>query len=192
MRKRTASPRRIKISRPNADFPDDLHALTTNLLRLIEQRLVSAPILYPPTVKDPLLSPVRDKLPLQSSSVTLRGDDTYLLQQNEQLLEAVQTLSQNMQSLVEKTEDSEQHIADLARVSHERWAKVVHECSLIRTELQKIFRKLNEEDILLSPKDNEITSFWHEGVVTEAQAQMRAFDRVNNKKIERYESLEQD
>ena len=169
-----------------------MYALTTNFSHLVEQRLVSAPILHPPIVKDPLLSPVRDKSPLQSSSVTLRGDDTCLLQQNKQFLEAVQTLSQNTQSLVEKTEECEQHITDLARVSHERWAKVVLECSLIRTELQEVFHKLNEEDILLSPKNNEITSFWQEGVVTEAQAQMRAFGRVNNEKMERYESLEQD
>lgn len=97
-----------------------MHALTTNISRLVEQRLVSAPILHPPTVKNPLLSPVRDKSPLQSSLVTLRGDNSYLLQQNKQLLEAVQTLSQDMQSLVEKKEECKQHIANLARVSHER------------------------------------------------------------------------
>lgn len=114
------------------------------------------------------------------------------MEQNEQILEAVQTLSQNIQSLIEKTEECEQQIAGLARVSHERWGKVVLECSLVRTGLQKFFRKLNEEDILLSPKDNAITSFWHERVVAEAQAQMRAFDEVYNKKMERYESLEQD
>ena len=176
MRKRTVSPVRKKIFRPNANFSDDLHALTTNISRLIEQRLVSAPILQPSTVNNLSSSAVRDKSPLQSSSPTLRDNDTYLMQQNEQLLETMQTLSQNMQSLMEKTEECEQHILELARVSHEKWAKVVLECSLVTTELQKVFRKLNEEDILLSPKDNKITPFRHEEVVTEAQAQIQAFE----------------
>lgn len=170
MRKRTVSPVREKIFRPNANFSDDLHALTTNISRFIEQRLVSAPILQPSTVNNLSSSAVRDKSPLQSSSPTVRGNDTYLMQQNEQLLETMQTLSQNMQSLMEKTDECEQHISELARVSHEKWAKVVLECSLVRIELQKVFRKLDEEDILLSPKGNEITPFWHEEVVTEAQA----------------------
>lgn len=95
MQKRTASPIRKTIFRPNADFLDNLHALTTDISRLVEQRLVSAPILHPSTS-------VQDKSPLHSSSPTLRGNDTYLLQQNEQFLETVQTLSQNMQSLMEK------------------------------------------------------------------------------------------
>lgn len=192
MRKRTVSPeRKKKIVRPNANFPDDLHALTTNISRLVEQRLVPAPILQPSTVNNLSSSAVWDKSPLHSSLPTLRGNDTYLMQQNEQLLETVQKLSQNMQSLMERTDECEQHISELVRVSHEKWAKVVLECSLVRTELQKVFRKLNEEDILLSPNDNEITPFGHEEVVAEAQAQIQASDGVVDNRMERYESLEQ-
>ena len=83
------------------------------------------------------------------------------------------------------------HLSELARGSHKKWAKAILEYSLVRTELQKVFRKLNEEDILLSPKGNKITPFWHEEVVTEAQAQMQESDRVDDNRIERYESLEQ-
>ncbi len=71
MQKRTVSPVRKKIFRPNAYFPDDLHSLTTNISRLFEQRLVSAPILQPSTVNNLSSSAVRDKSPLQSKLPTL-------------------------------------------------------------------------------------------------------------------------
>ena len=58
------------------------------------------------------------------------SNDIYLMQQNEQLFETMQTLSQNMQSLMEKTDECEQYVSELARVSHEKWAKVVLKCSL--------------------------------------------------------------
>ena len=96
-----------------------------------------------------------------------------------------------MQSVMEKTDECKQHISELAEVSHEKWAKVVLEYSLVRTELQKGFRKLTAEDILLSPKDNEITPFWHKEVVTETQAQIQASDGVDDNRTEKYESLEQ-
>lgn len=81
MRKRITNPMRKKILRPHADFPDDLHALTTNISRFIKQCLHFSPTLHPPLVKDP-------KSPVQSGLVTVTRDNSYLLKQNEQILEA--------------------------------------------------------------------------------------------------------
>ncbi len=47
VRKRDTSPARKRILRPNANFPDDLHVLTTNISRLVEQQLASTPKQHP-------------------------------------------------------------------------------------------------------------------------------------------------
>lgn len=73
---------RKKILRLHADFPDNLHALTRDILRFVNERLLSSPILHPPLVKDP-------KLPVQSGLVTVTKDNSHLLEQNEQILEAL-------------------------------------------------------------------------------------------------------
>lgn len=78
---------------------------------------------------------------------------------------------------------------DIAQVSHERWGKAVLECSLVRTKLQKVFRKLNEDKILISPKDNEITQFWDDAAMLEGEVQLQAFDGMESRRMERYESL---
>lgn len=97
MRKRTTNPMSKKILRPHEDFPGDLHALTTNISRFVNQKLLSSPTLHPPLVKDP-------KSPVQSGSVTVTKDNSHLLEQNEKILEALQTLSQDVRNLFEKTE----------------------------------------------------------------------------------------
>lgn len=40
-----------------------------------------------------------------------------------------------MQNWIEKIYEYEQYILELARVFYEKWAKIVFECSLIKTEL---------------------------------------------------------
>lgn len=89
------------------DFPNDLHALTTNIPHFVRQRLLSSPTLHPPLVKNP-------KLPIQSGLVTRTKDNSYLLEQNKQILEALQTLSQDVRNLFEKTEEYKQHMEDIA------------------------------------------------------------------------------
>lgn len=60
----------------------------------------------------------------------------------------------------------------------------------VKTELQRVFRKLNEHKILLSLNENEISLFWDDSAILEGQVQLQAFDGMESRRMERYESLE--
>lgn len=56
---------------------------------------------------------------------TLWGYDIYLMQQNEWSFKTIQTLSQSIETLIEKTDECKQHILELTQVFYDEWAKIV-------------------------------------------------------------------
>lgn len=75
--------------------------------------MLSSPILHIPLVKNP-------KLLVQSGLVLMTKDNSHLLEQNKQILEVVQTLSQDVRNLFKKAEKHNQHIENIAQVSYNK------------------------------------------------------------------------
>lgn len=64
------------------------------------------------------------------------------------------------------------------------------ECSLIRTQLHQVVRKLNEEGNLLSPKENEITPCWEDMASAESRVELLADGKEDNKTMEIEDSVD--